>query len=192
MRHSTESISLLFVAQEPEAAEQLISCIRMRGPGVRAQRASDRPELEALLLKQRFHVVILMSSGDGPGLDAINSSLISAGRLTPVIVISDRSENGRLEDYESGAFAVVGRGMEDLTALLVLKAVEFSLCSTQVHRLRNGLQEAERRYLAVLEDSKDPVIYTRDGVCLSANRACANISRSTRPRMLPAANWPIS
>ena len=171
MLQSTESISLLFVAQEPEAAERLISCIRTRGPAVRAQRASDQAELEALLLEQRFDVVILMRSAKGPRLDAINSALISAGRLTPVIVISDRSEKRRLEDYESGAFAVVGRGLEDLTALLVLKAVEFSLCATQVHRLRSGLQEAERRYLAVLEDSKDPVIYTRDGVCLSANRA---------------------
>jgi multidomain signaling protein FimX len=171
MLQSTESISLLFVAQEPEAAERLISCVRMRGPAVRAQQTSDQDGLETLLLAQRFHVIILMSSGDGPSLDAINAVLLSAGRLTPVIVISDRSEKERLEYYESGAFAVVGRGMEDLTALLVLKAVEFHLCSTQVHRLRSGLQEAERRYMRVLEDSKDPVIYTRDGVCLSTNRA---------------------
>jgi len=172
MLQSTESISLLFVAREPEAAERLIGCVRMRGPAVRAQRASDQHGLEALLLTQRFHVIILMSSsGDGPGLDAINAALLSAGRLTPVIVISDRGEKERLEDYESGAFAVVGKGFEDLTALIVLKAAEFNLCSTQVHRLRSDLQEAERRYLGLLEDSKDPVVYTRDGVCVSANRA---------------------
>lgn len=171
MLKSTESISLLFVAGEPETAERLISCIRVRGPAVRAQQASDQPELEALLLAQRFHVIILMNTGGGPELAAIHAALLGAGRVTPVVVISDRDENDRVADYESGAFAVVGKDMEDLAALLVLKAAEFNLCATQMHQLRNSLQEAERRYLSVLEDSKDPVVYTRDGVCLSANRA---------------------
>jgi len=159
MLKSTESISLLFVAGEPETAERLISCIRVRGPAVRAQQASDQPELEALLLAQRFHVIILMNTGGGPELAAIHAALLGAGRVTPVVVISDRDENDRVADYESGAFAVVGKDMEDLAALLVLKAAEFNLCATQMHQLRNSLQEAERRYLSVLEDSKDPVVY---------------------------------
>ncbi len=171
MPQSTDSISLLFVTHRPEAAERLSSSVRMRGPAVRAEHASDQPGLETQLLAHRFHAIVLMADDEGPGLDAVNAALVNAGRATPVIVISSRPESERLADYESGAFAVVGTDMEDLAALLVLKAVEFSRCSARVHQLRNSLQEAERRYLDVLEDSRDPVVYTRDGVCLSANRA---------------------
>lgn len=171
MLQNTESIRLLFVTDRPEAAERLISSIRVRGPAVRADHASDQSGVEALLLAHRFHAIVRIAVGEGPGLEAINAALLNAGRMTPVIVISDRPEGDRLADYESGAFAVIGADLEDLAAPIVLKAVEFSLCSTRMHRLRNDLQDAERRYLRVLDDSKDPVVYLRDGICLAANRA---------------------
>jgi len=171
MTKPVNSISLLFAAREPEAAERLISCIRIRGPAVRARSLVDLAGVDALLLEERFHAIILVHSGANHELNRINDALFHAGRTTPVIVISDQNENQRLDMYESGAFAVVGKGLEELAALVVLRAVEHYLCSTQVHRLRSNLLELERQYLRVLEDSKDPVIYTRDGNCISTNRA---------------------
>lgn len=169
MAKITESISLLFAGRQPESAEQLISSIRIRGTPVRARQMSDPSQLEELLLEERFHAVILMNP-DETGLEAIHAALRQAGRTTPVVVISDQNEIERLKMYEAGAFAVVGRGMEELAAVLVLKAVEFYLCSRRLHRIRSNLLAVERQYLRVLEDSKDPVIYTRDGLCISANR----------------------
>lgn len=171
MSQAAESVNILFVTQQPERAERLISCVRMRGPAVRAAQASDVIELEAELLQQRFHVIVLIASGVEVGLTEIAAALQKAGRLTPVIVISSHPEGERLPDYEAGAFAVVGAGMEDLASILVLKAVEYNLCSTQVHQLHSSLQESERRYLRVLEDSHDPIVYVRRGHCVSANRA---------------------
>ncbi|AHF00229.1 EAL domain-containing response regulator [Thioalkalivibrio paradoxus] len=167
----TAAIEILFVTLDPERAERVISGIRMRGTAVRARQASDRTELDELLASSRFDTVVLIESGLDLQLEDIRSALHQSGRQTPAIVITSRPETERLAIFDAGAFGVVGCGQEEVAAMLILKAVEYQFCCNQLHRTRNTLQEAERRYLLLLDSSRDPIAYVQDGIYLYANDA---------------------
>lgn len=171
MSQTIESINALFVTREPELAERLISCVRMRGQTVRAYQAADRVELEERLLSHRFHIIVLIDRGMELGTHDVIGALQNSGRLTPVLVMTERPEDERVADYEAGAFVVISLGPDDVAAILILKAVEFHLCCTQMHRLQSTLQAAERRHLRLLQDSPEPNACFRQGKILNANDA---------------------
>ncbi len=171
MAQIRESISILFVAGDPELAERLISAIRVLGQAVRASQARDEAEVGKQMLSQRFHAIVLVDSDIETGMPAITDAMQHSGRLAPIIVMTGRSEAERVADYEAGAFASIDIALEDLAAILILKAVEFNRCRTQLHHLHGSLQAAERRYLRLLESSPEPAICIQDGRCVSVNDA---------------------
>lgn len=171
MAQIRESISILFVARDPELAERLISAIRVLGQAVRASQARDEAEIGEHMLSSRFHVIVLVDADMAAGMPAITAAMQNSGRLAPIVVMTGRSEVERVADYEAGAFASIDIGLEELAAILILKAVEYSRCRTQLHHLHGSLQAAERRYLRLLESSPEPAICIRDGRCASVNDA---------------------
>ncbi|MFO8004751.1 EAL domain-containing protein [Thioalkalivibrio sp.] len=171
MAQNRESISILFVTRDPELAERLISAIRVTGQAVRAAQARDASEVGEEMLSRRFHAVVLVDSDIATGMREITDAMQNSGRVAPIVVMTDRGEAERMADYEAGAFASIDIRLEELAAILILKAVEFSHCRTQLHHLHSSLQAAERRYLRLLESSLEPAIYIQDGHCVSVNDA---------------------
>ena len=165
------SISVLFVTRSPEFAGQLIGRMRYRGHAVRPKQAGNERDLNRLLQSHRFDAIVLAETDIEITLDHINEALQRSGRSTPIVLLTDRDETTRLGDIENGAFAIVTLEQLDLAAIMTLRAVEFHTNARELNRVRMLLQEADRRYLLMLDTSRHPVACFRRGMTVYANDA---------------------
>ncbi|MCA1790019.1 MAG: REC domain-containing phosphodiesterase, partial [Thioalkalivibrio sp.] len=149
------SISVLFVTLDPDLAGQVIGRIRYRGHAVRPKQAGNTRDLERLLQSHRFDAVVLIDGDMDIGLDELTEALHRAGRQTPIVMLTDRAQELRLSAVEGGAFAVVDTENHDVAAAMTLKAVEYLNKGREINHLRTLLQEADRRYLLMLDSSRN-------------------------------------
>ncbi len=163
------SISVLFVTRDPEPAGQVIGRIRYRGHAVRPKQAGNARDLERLLQSHRFDAVVLIDTGMDLGLEELTEALHRAGRQTPIVMLTDRAQELRLSAVESGAFAVVDTQNHEVAAAMTLKAVEYLNKGREINHLRTLLQEADRRYLLMLDSSRYPIACFHQGVATYAN-----------------------
>lgn len=163
------SINLLFITRHPDLADQVIGRIRQRGNAVRPKQAGNVRDLNRLLQSHRFDALVLMDADLEIGLDDLNESLHRSGRQTPAVVITTRGDPQRLQDLDNGAFAVVDSQYPDLAAAMILKAVEHLGKNRELNHLRTLLREADRRYLLMLDTSRNPIACFYQGVATYAN-----------------------
>ncbi|MFO8004745.1 EAL domain-containing protein [Thioalkalivibrio sp.] len=163
------SISVLFVTRDPEPAGQVIGRIRYRGHAVRPKQAGNTRDLDRLLQSHRFDAVVLIDTDMDIGLEELTESLHRAGRQTPIVMLTDHAQELRLSAVESGAFAVVDTQNHEVAAAMTLKAVEYLNKGREINHLRTLLQEADRRYLLMLDSSRYPIACFHEGVATYAN-----------------------
>ncbi len=163
------SINLLFITRHPDLADQVIGRIRQRGNAVRPKQAGNVRDLNRLLQSHRFDALVLMDADLEIGLDDLNESLHRSGRQTPVVVLTTRGDPQRLQDLDNGAFAVVDSQYHELAAAMILKAVEHLGKNRELNHLRTLLREADRRYLLMLDTSRNPIACFYQGVATYAN-----------------------
>jgi EAL domain-containing protein (putative c-di-GMP-specific phosphodiesterase class I)/GGDEF domain-containing protein/PAS domain-containing protein len=175
------SISVLFVTGDPDIAGRVIGRIRFRGRAVRAKQAGNLRDIERLLQNYRFEAILLVDRELGIALSDLNEVLYRRGRMTPIIVMTDRPEQDRAGVLDTGAFAAVGMEYDDLAAALALKAVDHLSRSRELNHLRTKLQDADRRYLVMLDSSHYPIACFNRDTAIYANdawRACFEIQLS--------------
>lgn len=175
------SISVLFVTGDPDMAGRVIGRIRFRGRAVRAKQAGNLRDIERLLQNYRFEAILLVDGALEIALTDLNEVLYRRGRMTPIIVMTDRPEEDRAGLLDTGAFAAVGRDCDDLAAALLLKAVGHLSRSRELNHLRTKLQDADRRYLVMLDSSRYPIACFNRDTAIYANdawRACFEIQLS--------------
>jgi EAL domain-containing protein (putative c-di-GMP-specific phosphodiesterase class I)/GGDEF domain-containing protein/PAS domain-containing protein len=175
------SISVLFVTGDPDMAGRVIGRIRFRGRAVRAKQAGNLRDIERLLQNYRFEAILLVDRALEIALTDLNEVLYRRGRMTPIIVMTDRPEQDRAGLLDTGAFAAVGMDCDDLAAALLLKAVGHLSRSRELNHLRTKLQDADRRYLVMLDSSRYPIACFNRDTAIYANdawRACFEIQLS--------------
>nr|WP_296748824.1 REC domain-containing phosphodiesterase [Thioalkalivibrio sp.] len=168
------SISVLFITLDPDLAGQVIGRIRYRGHAVRPKQAGNARDLERLLQSHRFDAVVLIDGDMDIGLEELTETLHRAGRQTPIVMLTDRAQELRLSAVEGGAFAVVDTENHDVAAAMTLKAVEYLNKGREINHLRTLLQEADRRYLLMLDSSRYPIACFHEGVATYANDTWRN------------------
>ena len=168
------SISVLFITLNPDVAGQVIGRIRYRGHAVRPKQAGNARDLERLLQSHRFDAVVLIDGDMDIGLEELTEALHRAGRQTPIVMLTDRAQELRLSAVEGGAFAVVDTENHDVAAAMTLKAVEYLNKGREINHLRTLLQEADRRYLLMLDSSRYPIACFHEGVATYANDTWRN------------------
>lgn len=168
------SISVLFITLDPDLAGQVIGRIRYRGHAVRPKQAGNARDLERLLQSHRFDAVVLIDGDMDIGLEELTEALHRAGRQTPIVMLTDRAQELRLSAVEGGAFAVVDTENHDVAAAMTLKAVEYLNKGREINHLRTLLQEADRRYLLMLDSSRYPIACFHEGIATYANDTWRN------------------
>jgi len=162
-------------------AGRVIGRIRFRGRAVRAKQAGNLRDIERLLQNYRFEAILLVDRDLEVALSDLNEVLYRRGRMTPIIVMTDRLEKDRAGVLDTGAFAAVGMDYDDLAAAWVLKAVDHLSRSRELNHLRTKLQDADRRYLVMLDSSHYPIACFNRDTAIYANdawRACFEIQLS--------------
>ncbi|WP_018142028.1 EAL domain-containing protein [Thioalkalivibrio sp. ALJ7] len=164
-----ETIRTLFVTSNPNRAEEVISNIRTRGNAIRPEQVSTTDALAEALENRRFDVLVLIEPGLGLTREHIDEALLASGRRTPVIVLTERAEAERLDDYEAGAYAVVDHELNELASILTVRAAEQFQLRQQMARIDTSLQESERRCQLLLDNSRDAIAYVHEGMHIYAN-----------------------
>lgn len=164
-----ESIRVLFATTNPNLAEQVISSIRARGYAVRPEQADTPEGLAPALEETRFDVVILIEPGMEMTRAELDHLLHETGRRTPVVVMTDRPEAERLEEYEAGVFAQIGHELHELAAVMAVRAADALHLRQRLNRLETTLQESERRAQLLLDNSRDAIAYVHEGMHIYAN-----------------------
>ena len=95
-------------------AGRVIGRIRFRGRAVRAKQAGNLRDIERLLQNYRFEAILLVDRDLEIALSDLNEVLYRRGRMTPIIVMTDRSEKDRAGVLDTGAFAAVGMGADSV------------------------------------------------------------------------------
>lgn len=164
-----ETIRTLFVTSNPNRAEEVISRIRTRGHAIRPEQVADTDALTTALENRRFDVIVLIE----PGLDlaraSVEEALRATGRRTPIVVMTERPEAERMEDYEAGAWAVVDHALDELAGILTVRAATQFQLRQRLARMEAALQESERRCQLLLDNSRDAIAYVHEGMHLYAN-----------------------
>lgn len=164
-----ETIRTLFVTSNPNRAEEVISNIRTRGNAIRPEQVSTTDALAEALENRRFDVIVLIEPGLGLTREHIDEALLASGRRTPVVVLTERAEAERLDDYEAGAYAVVDHERNELASILTVRAAEQFQLRQQMARIDTSLQESERRCQLLLDNSRDAIAYVHEGMHIYAN-----------------------
>ncbi|WP_019625737.1 EAL domain-containing protein [Thioalkalivibrio sp. ALJT] len=164
-----ETIRTLFVTNNPNRAEEVISSIRTQGSAIRPEQVTSQDELAEALENRRFDVIVLIEPGLELTREHIDQALHTAGRRTPLVILSARPESERLEDYAAGVHAVVDHELHELAGILTVRAAEQFHLRQRLARMDAALQESERRCQLLLDNSRDAIAYVHEGMHIYAN-----------------------
>jgi diguanylate cyclase (GGDEF)-like protein/PAS domain S-box-containing protein len=167
---ATTPIRTIFVDDQLEEAERLVSVLRNAGLPVRPNHARDLETLNDLIALDPPDLVLV--SIPGPiELDEITGSIGKAGKDIAVIAVCDQMDTDvRLQAFDAGVNAVELR-QPALVVAVVKRQYEQLRTRREVRRLESALRESERRCDALLDSSRDPIAYVHEGMHIRANRA---------------------
>ncbi len=164
-----ETIRTLFVTSNPNRAEEVISSIRTRGSAIRPEQVSGSDALAEALEGRRFDVIVLIEPGLALTREHVDAALHASGRRTPLVIMTERPEPARIDDYEAGAYAVVDHELHELAGILAVRAAEQFQLRQRMGRMDASLQESERRCQLLLDNSRDAIAYVHEGMHIYAN-----------------------
>ncbi|WP_018873667.1 EAL domain-containing protein [Thioalkalivibrio sp. ALJ16] len=164
-----ETIRTLFVTNNPNRAEEVISSIRTHGSAIRPEQVATSDALAAALEERRFDVIVLIEPDFGLSREHVDEALHASGRRTPLVILTERPEGERLEDYVAGAHAVVDHELHELAGILTVRAAEQFQLRQRMGRMDASLQESERRCQLLLDNSRDAIAYVHEGMHIYAN-----------------------
>jgi len=165
-------IRLLFVEDQLEDAEQLISILRNDGIAVRPQRPASVEELVAQLTDSPIDMVLASLDATkvtfADAVKAVNDS----GKDIPIVATATELDEDRVvAALIAGARAIALCGRPEHLRLVVRN--EFTVLEHRrtLRRLEGALHESERRCNSLINSSRDPIAYVHEGMHIRANEA---------------------
>lgn len=165
-------VRILFVQDQVDEAEQVISLLRNAGIAVRPAKAAVPEELEEALSGRSPDLVLVDPQSKQLDLDHVLKQVAATGKDIAVLsLVRNADEKLIAETFEKGI-----NGLALLSHPKQLEAVvrrEFEALSMRrsVRQLQAYLSETERRCDALLESSHDAIAYVHEGMHVRANKA---------------------
>lgn len=175
----SEPIHLIIADPSANNAEEIVSELRNAGHATRAQHVANLEELDALLTRQHWDLMICRRDGEAEYEPEELIARIRQHELDcATILIEDGSEPERLtRGLQDGATDVILDG-EDERFLLVVRRELGNVAERRQRRLAESLmKESERRNQLLLDSSRSAIAYVHDGMHVYANRAYAELFR---------------
>ena len=165
-------IKILFVSDQLELAERIISQLRNGGIAVRPARAANEAEFVAALDSLGPDLVLAEPNArDLPLAEVARLVGTSARDIAMLALLTAVDADALAAANRTGCRGVALTGNSEQLRALVLQ--EFDALGTRraVRRLEGALREANRRCDALLDSSRDPIAYVHEGVHVRANQA---------------------
>lgn len=161
-------VRLIVVDDTPHEADQVINSLRSAGHAVRAARVDGVSDLDALLARQPWDLLICQAR---PVNTLTPTDIIRMirryGRDIPVIALIDGPVDVTL--YQCGVSDIVARS--DYERLKFAASRELSYLEQRRHGRRHerALHESENRARALLESSRDAIAYLHEDMHIYVN-----------------------
>ena len=172
MANQDNLLRLLIVEESLNDAEMLISVLRNAGHAVRAERAEDDEDLQALLSQKAFDLLLCAVDHAELPLDAALKLVQQAGKDVPLLAVAAEDDpTRRREAMEAGALDLVSK--QDLQHLLLVIRREIGNLGERrrLRRLEQAVRETEKRCHTLLDSSRDAIAYVHEGMHIYANGA---------------------
>ncbi|MGB8633905.1 MAG: EAL domain-containing protein [Rhodanobacteraceae bacterium] len=166
-------VRILFVQDQLDEAEQIISLLRNAGIAVRPSNAADPKELElALTGKTSPDLVLVDMAIKQLDLETVRKQVAATGKDIAMIALVKKADNDLL--VQTAELGVSGVGLVSRPKQLeaVVRRVFQALnMRRSVRQLEASLRETERRCDALLDSSNDAIAYVHEGMHVRANKA---------------------
>ncbi len=165
-------VRILFVLDQVDDAEQVISILRNAGIAVRPASVSDAEELEKALGKKPPDLVLVDTHSKKLDLAAVQQQVVATGKDIAVLLLAHGADDDILThamEQGAGGVALLPRPVQ--LAGAVKREFEALSMRRRVRQLRAALSETERRCDALLENSNDAIAYVHEGMHVRANKA---------------------
>lgn len=161
-------VRLIVVDDTPHEADQVINTLRSAGHAVRAARVENISDLDSLLARQPWDLLICQAR---PVNTILPTDIIRVirryGRDIPVIALIDGPVDAGL--YRSGISDVVARSDQDRLKFAASRELEYLEQRRHGRRHERALHESENRARALLESSRDAIAYLHEGMHIYVN-----------------------
>ncbi len=165
-------IKILFVTDQLELAERIISHLRNSGIAVRPARAANEAEFLAALDSLGPDLVLAAPAARDLSLAEVARLIGASARDIALLALLEHVDAAALVQAAlAGARGVALAGNSEHLRGAVLQEFEALGARRAVRRLEAALREANRRCDALLDSSRDPIAYVHEGMHVRANQA---------------------
>lgn len=166
-------VRILFVQDQLDEAEQIISLLRNGGIAVRPTNASEPEELEkALASKKTPDLVLVDPACKKLQLEVVLKQTAATGKDIAMIALVKKADDDLLERISElglGGVALLSRPKQ--LESVIRREFEALTMRRNVRQLAASLRETERRCDALLDTSHDAIAYVHEGMHVRANQA---------------------
>ena len=165
-------LRLLIVENSRNEAQEYIKALRTAGIASRPQVAEDDEDVEELLEKQEFDMVLCAEALEGTSLAKIIELVRASHPDIPVLVTTeDFDEQHVLGALRKGATNVVSKASPEHLQTVVMRETVNLLHNRELASARIMLTETDRRCQDLLGSSRDAIAYAHEGMHIYANPA---------------------
>jgi diguanylate cyclase (GGDEF)-like protein len=166
------SLHLAIIEDTARKVEPLVSALRDAGFTLGIDRVSDLDGLSGLFKKSEPDIVLCGSGEELPDLKAVTKLLAERDSAIPVIALADEtSRNSARSARRNGATALVSYDRPDSLVTVLEQEQQGILLRKRVQLLEKRLIETEKRCRVLMESSRYPIAYVREGRHIHANNS---------------------
>lgn len=166
-------VRILFVQQQLDEAQQIISLLRNAGIAVRPTNASTPEELEQALSAARTPDVVLADPAcNSLDLETVRKQVEATGKDIAMIALVKSADDellARISELGLSGLALLSRPKQ--LESVIKREFEALSMRRNVRLLEAALRESERRCDALLDTSNDAIAYVHEGMHVRANTA---------------------
>lgn len=161
-------VRLIVVDDTPHEADQVINALRSAGHAVRAARVENDTDLDALLTRQPWDLLICQARPvNSLTPPRVVREVRRYGRDIPVIALIDGPVDSTL--YHAGLSDIISRRDHDRLKFATARELNYLEQRRHGRRHERALRESENRARALLESSRDAVSYLHEDMHIYVN-----------------------
>jgi diguanylate cyclase (GGDEF)-like protein/PAS domain S-box-containing protein len=171
-----EILRLVVIEESRNDAEAIANILRNAGHAIRLRYAASREDLEAALDQSTPDLVLCAKGLESISLEEALAVATERDEPLPVIAIGDTVDEPQIiETLRTGAEDLVSFDEPEHLRLVVRRVQKTLECRKALRHYQQASSECERRCRALLDSSRDAIVYVHDGMHVYANQSYLNM-----------------
>jgi len=169
-------LRLVVIEESQNDAEAIANVLRNAGHAVRLSYAADRNQLEAALEQATPDLVLCAQGLESISLEDALAAAAACDEAVPLIAMGDTVDEPHvIETLRAGAEDLVSFDAPEHLQLVVERVRKTLECRNALRHYQQVSSECERRCRALLDSSRDAIVYVHDGMHVYANQSYLNM-----------------